>query len=325
MARPLRIEYPDAYYHVSNSSELGFTLFPGKKYYQAFLDGLGEACARFNVEIHAYCLLKNEYHLLLKTPEGNLSRFMRQVDGLYTQHYQAGKNLLGSIFHSRYKAVLLQANPYLLEVSRYIHALPVRGKKSAVDIPWSSMAAYAIKAKAPEWLERDEVLGMFGKRAGKSARAYAAYLKFVDENLPEEITAFYARKNRLSILGSEQFIKSARSKASPAKPRGLAKGKQARKRPSMKKVVEAVAKYFKVSEKSIYQASRGPSSKNVPRWIAMHLCQELSGVTLQDIAKRFGLKRYGTVSTTVGKLKNEVEIDPKIARAVNTLRKRLKT
>jgi len=93
----------------------------------------------------------------------------------------------------------------------------------------------------------------------------------------------------------------------------------------MKKVVEAVAKYFKVSEKSIYQASRGPSSKNVPRWIAMHLCQELSGVTLQDIAKRFGLKRYGTVSTTVGKLKNEVEIDPKIARAVNTLRKRLKT
>jgi REP element-mobilizing transposase RayT len=77
MAKPLRIEYPDAYYHVSNKAEYGISLFPGIKYYEGFLAELADACARFNVEVHSYCLLRNEYHLLLKTPEGNLSRFMR--------------------------------------------------------------------------------------------------------------------------------------------------------------------------------------------------------------------------------------------------------
>ena len=106
--------------------------------------------------------------------------------------------------------------------------------------------------------------------------------------------------------------------------RGIGKGKLARMRPSMKKVVAEVAKQFKVSESSIYKAKRGPGSKNVPRWVAMHLCQELSAVTLKDIARRFGLKRYGTVSTTVGKLHQESQNDSKILKAIRSLSKRLK-
>jgi putative transposase len=323
MARPLRIEYPNAYYHVSNRGEAGLTLFASDKYYQAFLAGLEEACDRFNVQVHAYCLLKNEYHLLVKTPEANLSRFMRQVDGLFTQYYQNTRNTVGSVFHSRYKSVLLQANPYLLEVSRYLHSLPARGQKQALDHPWSSMACYANKQKAPVWLEVGEVLGMLGK--GKSARPYAGYVNFVDAGPSAEMVAFYKRKNLLSVLGDERFKSSAKSKTSPQQPRGISRGQSARQRPSMKQVVEAVARYFRVNEKSIYQASRGPSSKNVPRWVAMHLCQELSSVTLQDIAKRFGLKRYGTVSTTVGKLKQELETDGGIQKAVDILKKRLRS
>ncbi|MEC7459875.1 MAG: transposase, partial [Pseudomonadota bacterium] len=88
MARPLRIEYPDAVYHVSNYGSDGQRVFPSVKYYEAFLEGLAETCARLNVEVHSFCLLRDQYHLLIKTPEGNLSRFMRQVDGLYTQNFQ---------------------------------------------------------------------------------------------------------------------------------------------------------------------------------------------------------------------------------------------
>lgn len=322
MARPLRIEYPNAYYHVSNRGEVGLTLFPSEKYYQAFLAGLEEACERFNVQVHAYCLLRNEYHLLVKTPEANLSRFMRQVDGLFTQYYQTAKNTVGSVFHSRYKSVLLQAQPYLLEVSRYLHSLPARGQKQALDHPWSSMAYYANQHRPPVWFDITEVLGLMGK--GKGARPYATYVTFVNAGPSEQIAAFYKRKNLLSILGDERFRKSARAKSSPEKPRGVSRGQSARQRPSMKQVVEAVAKAFKVDEKSIYQASRGPNSKNVPRWVAMHLCQELSSVTLQDIAGRFGLKRYGTVSTTVGKLKQELEADAALQKAVDLLKKRLR-
>jgi chromosomal replication initiation ATPase DnaA len=84
-----------------------------------------------------------------------------------------------------------------------------------------------------------------------------------------------------------------------------------------------VAKQFKVSEESIYKAARGPGSKNVPRWVAMYLCQELSAVTLQSIARLFKLKRYGTVSTTVGKLKKEFDADPKLKASAERLAKRL--
>jgi len=320
MARPLRIEYPNAYYHVSNKGGAGLTLFPSEKYFQAFLNGLEAASERFNVSVHAFCLIRNEYHLLVKTPEANLSRFMRQVDGLYTQFYQSSRKSLGPVFHSRYKSVLLQAKPYLLEVSRYIHNLPARGKKLALDHPWSSMACFANKQKAPAWLDHTEVLGMLGK----GTKPYAGYVNFVNEGPSQEIASFYQRKNLLSMLGDERFRKAARAKVDPDKPRGLGRGQSARQRPSIKQVVTVVAGHFKVYDKSIYQASRGPRSKNVPRWVAMHLCQELSGVTLQDIARRFGLKRYGTVSTTVGKLKQELDLDEQLGKAVERLKKRLR-
>lgn len=332
MARPLRIEYPNAYYHVSNKAEYGITLFPSSKYYEGFLTQLADACLRFNVEVHSYCLSKNSYHLLLKTPEGNLSRFMRQLNGLYTQFYQDRKNEWGSVFQSRYKAVLIQANPYLLEVSRYIHNLPgavKRGSKPTLKSSWSSMDAFCNKAKAPVWLVRDEIFAMFvlgvSRNSGKiAARPYAKFLGFVGEGPAPEIAKFYARKNLLSVLGDSKFKEAIQSKRSAPNTRGIGKGKLARMRPSIKKVVTEVAKQYKVSEASIYKSTRGPGSKNVPRWVAMYLCQELSAVTLNDIARRFGLKRYATVSTTVGKLRQEYQHDPKLLKAIRSLTKRLK-
>ncbi len=327
MARPLRIEYPDAYYHVSTKADLGITLFPGPKFYEGFLAGLVDACARFNVEVHAYSLLRNEYHLLIKTPEGNLSRFMRQLNGLYTQFYQARKNDVGSVFHSRYKAVLVQPKSYLLEVSRYIHNLAGAvkgGTKPTLKSGWSSMGAYCNKVKVPQWLVRNDVLAMLSTAyANQAARPYAKYLSFVAKGTSPELNHFYGRKNQLSILGDDKFKNRVKSKNTAAKPRGLGKGKLARLTPSMKKVVTEVSRYFKVSEKSIYSSARGPvvdvrAGYHVP-------LSELSAVTLQDIATRFGLKRYGTVSTTVGKLKQEIKNDPKISKAIQIVSKRLKT
>lgn len=319
MARPLRIEYPNAYYHISNRGEDRKSIFPGEKYYEVFLSGLADACARLNVEIHSYCLLKNEYHLLIKTPEGNLSRFMRQVDGLYTQHFQKLKKTRGSVFKARYKAVLLQAEDYLLGVSRYLHNLPKKMKVKPEEHRWSSLGINLNKDKSPTWYKRDEVLAQMES----GPRVYSRYGAYIAEGVDEEIKHFYGKKNLLSILGDDKFKKKAQAKSSPSTARGVSKGAQARLRPSIKRVVETVAAHYKVSEKSIYQAARGPGSKNLPRWVAMYLCQELSGVTLQVIAKRFGLKRYGTVSTTIGKLKQEFELDPKSLTAVKKLTKAL--
>jgi REP element-mobilizing transposase RayT len=316
MARPLRIEYPDACYHVSNRGEDFDRIFPGPTYFQAFLDGVAEAASRLNVDILGYCLLKNAYHLLITTPEGNLSRFMRQVDGLYTQNFQRMRNEAGPVFKARYKSVLVQPEKYLLGVSRYIHALPRQGKHKVETWQWSSLPAYLNKAKVPAWLNRDAVLaGM-----GKGPRPNARYGAFVADGVDAELVHFYGKKNLLSILGDARFRQRALNKLAPGTLRGKSKGPQARLRPSISTVVAAVAKFYKVPEKSIYQAARGPGSKNIPRWTAMYLCQEVSGVTLQEIARRFGLKRYGTVSTTIGKLKQEFDVSPKSLTVVKKLR-----
>ena len=318
MARPLRIEYPDAVYHVSNYGLDNQRVFPSAKYFDAFLEGLGETCARLNVEVHAYCLLRDQYHLVVKTPEGNLSRFMRQVDGLYTQHYQKMKKSDGSLFRGRYKAVLVQAEKYLLPLSRYVHS-----RVKAADLnsyPYSSYTYFTRKAKPPVWFNRDDTLKQLPVAAAKRG---AAYKKYVSEGVDEELEHFYGKKNLSSIMGDDKFRKSAARKRSATAVRGVSRGANAKWRPSCKQIISVVAKKFKVSEASIYQAARGPGSKNVPRWVAMYLCQELSAVTLQAIAKLFRLKRYGTVSTTVGKLKKEFEVDKKLLATTELLAKRL--
>ena len=318
MARPLRIEYPDAFYHVSNIGLDGQRIFPSPKYYEAFLSGLEETCFRLNVEVHAYCLLKDQYHLLIKTPEGNLSRFMRQVDGLYTQHYQRLRKTEGSLFKGRYKAVLVQADKYLLPLARYIHL----GVRKADLEKWelSSYPAYINKSKAPAWLNRNGVLEQIGGTGAKRTKALIAY---TEQGVDEELAHFYGKKNLSSIMGDEKFRKFARNKRNASATRGVSRGAHAKWRPSCKQIISAVAAQFKVSEESIYTAARGPGSKNVPRWVAMYLCQELSAVTLQAIAKLFKLKRYGTVSTTVGKLKKEFLSDPKLLATSNRLMKSL--
>lgn len=318
MARPLRIEFPDAVYHVSNYGMDKKRVFPSAKYYEAFLDALGETCSRLNVEVHAYCLLQDQYHLVIKTPEANLSRFMRQVDGLYTQHYQRLKGAEGSLFKGRYKAVLVQADKYLLPLTRYLHCKVKASERSTYS--WSSYGLFTRKAKPPAWFNRDETLKQLTAPAAKRA---AAYRKFVAEGVDAELAHFYGKKNLSSIMGDSAFVAAAQKRRSATATRGVSRGAHAKWRPSCKQIISAVAKQFKVSEASIYKAARGPGSKNVPRWVAMYLCQELSAVTLQSIAKLFRLKRYGTVSTTVGKLKQEFIDDPKVLAVTERLAKRL--
>ncbi len=318
MARPLRIEYPDAVYHVSNYGLDKQRVFPSAKYFDAFIDGLAETCARLNVEVHAFCLLRDQYHLVIKTPEGNLSRFMRQVDGLYTQNYQRLKGSDGSLFRGRYKAVLVQAEEYLLPLSRYLHSKVKASERNTYK--YSSYSLFTRKAKPPVWFNRDETLKQLRVAAAKRPLAYK---KYVAEGIDDEMAHFYGKKNLSSIMGDPKFRKAAQRKRSATSARGVSKGANAKWRPSCKQIISTVAKQFKVSEASIYKAARGPGSKNVPRWVAMYLCQELSAVTLQAIAKLFKLKRYGTVSTTVGKLKKEFDDDPKLLAATERLAKRL--
>ena len=164
---------------------------------------------------------------------------------------------------------------------------------------------------------------MLAQLPGSGAKRVAEFAKHTAAGVDEETLHFYGKKNLSSIMGDDKFKKAARTKRAASKVRGVSRGANAKWRPSCKLIISAVAKQFKVTEESIYTAARGPGSKNVPRWVAMYLCQELSAVTLQAIAKLFKLKRYGTVSTTVGKLKKEFVENPKILTVTTKLLKDL--
>jgi putative transposase len=169
MARPLRIEYPGAWYHVMNRVAGRGLVFKERWTTDLFLRMLQDLGQRFDVECHAYCFMGNHYHLLLRTPEGNLGRGMRHFSGLFTQQYNRHLKRDGALFRGRYKAILVDADSYLLAVSRYIHRNPLEaGIVRKLDTyAGSSYPAYVGRADTPSWLKTDFALDILGSSRAK--------------------------------------------------------------------------------------------------------------------------------------------------------------
>ena len=300
MPRPLRINYENAYYHVMNRGRGRQLIFHGTEYYQTFLNCLEETSKRFGLQILAYCLMGNHYHLFVKTPYANLDRCMRHINGLYTQRYNRLKKTDGSLFRGRYKSVLVEADAYGLHLSRYIHRNPIEMKRPLVDrlddYIWSSYPCYINKAKKPDWLHSELIYDLLG-----SKQRYRAYARYVESGLDEETENFYRKGNLPAIFGSEHFIKNVKDKNHEKK--GLIDKNQGNY-PGIKKVIESVALQFDVKTKSIRKASRGRGSKNIPRWVALYLCRELCQTTLKEITDEFNITHISGVSRAVGQLQN---------------------
>lgn len=155
MVRPLRIAYPGALYHVTSRGDRRESIALDDKDRALFLTTVAEALQRFDARALAYCLMGNHYHLLLQTHEANLSRLMRQLNGVYTQAFNRKHGLLGHLFQGRFKAILVDSAAYLLEVCRYVDLNPVRAKMvaSPESYAWSSYRALAGLSSAPPWLD----------------------------------------------------------------------------------------------------------------------------------------------------------------------------
>jgi REP element-mobilizing transposase RayT len=178
MSRPLRIEYPGAVYHVTSRGDARRPIFADDTDRMLFLDVLASMVSRFNWLCHAFCLMNNHYHLLIETPEGNLSRGMRHLNGVYTQRYNRRHRKPGHVFQGRYKAILVERESYLLELCRYVVLNPVRAK--AIEGPdafeWSSYRATAGLADIPDYLTVDWVLSHFGKQRRAAQRYYREFV-----------------------------------------------------------------------------------------------------------------------------------------------------
>jgi REP-associated tyrosine transposase len=207
MARPLRIEYPGAFYHVTTRGNAGGRIFRSDKDREYFLDLLAFIIERFHWLCHAWCLMDNHYHLIVETPEGNLSRGMRQLNGIYTQKYNWKYGKTGHIFQGRYKAILVDKEGYLLELCRYVVLNPVRANmvKRPLDWQWSSYRSTAGSVKSPQWLSTDWILTQFGR---SRRRAQRLYRQFVMEGITKE-TPWKDLKGQI-FLGDREFIEECK-------------------------------------------------------------------------------------------------------------------
>ncbi len=206
MSRPLRIEYPGAVYHVTAQGNEKRPVFRDDHDRRHFLDTLHQVNRRYHWICHTYCLMPNDYHLLIETPDGNLSIGMRQLNGVYTQHFNKRHERTGHLFRGRYKAILVQKDSHLLEVSRYAVLHPVRARisKKPEDYPWSSYVATAGKAEPHPCLTRDWVLGQFGKERGLAEKEYR---KFVSQGIGQDPETIWRAVRGQALLGEDEFVR----------------------------------------------------------------------------------------------------------------------
>lgn len=266
MSRPLRIEFAGALYHVTSRGDGQKDIYHNDQDRRDYLSVLSDACNRFNWTIHAYCLMSNHYHLLIETPDGNLSQGMRQLNGVYTQRFNRNHKRVGHVFQGRYKAIIVQKEAYLLELSRYIVLNPVRASmaRAAKDWPWSSYRATCGMIGSPDWLSTDWLLSAFAKTRKKSIERYR---KFVAQG-KNQPPPWVALTNQI-FLGDEQFVESMLGKL--ALNQELSEIPKAQRR-KMPKPLDYYSMKYKVRNAGIVAAyqSGGYSMKEVGEHFGMH-------------------------------------------------------
>jgi putative transposase len=178
MARPLRIEFADGYYHVTSRGNQRAKIFVNDADRREWLEIVHQVAERFHWRVYAYCQMGNHYHLLVRTPEPNLARCMRHLNGLYTQRFNRQHQRCGHLLQGRYHAVIVDDHSYLLEVIRYVLLNPVRAGlvSTAAHWPWSSYLSTTGESATPLWLAASDVLTNFSNDTRKALSAFRAFV-----------------------------------------------------------------------------------------------------------------------------------------------------
>ena len=239
---------------------------------------LESATIRYEAKIHAYCLMSNHFHLLLETPQGNLSEIMQHINGAYTTYFNVKRKRVGHLFQGRFKAILVEADEYLAELSRYIHLNPIRAGMASKpeEYPWSSYHAYIGNTEEPEWLNTDLILDSF---TGNAVNVRKKYQFFVEDLIGKEYESPLKCTFGSSILGSYSFIEAITQEHLSAKEpcRNLPALRQFAVRPSPEEIIRVAQDTFGDNAKLVRNAS-------------IYICHKYSGAKLKKISQHFAVR-----------------------------------
>ena len=316
MARPLRIEYPGAYYHVMNRGLSRRDIFLEDEGRESFLDLLFDISRLWKVEIFAYCLMDNDYHLLLQTPKGGLSRAMRHLDGIYTQRFNRGHRRDGPLFRSRYRAILIDAEQYFLSVVRYIHQNPVMaGVVSDMDrYRWSSHRGYLYKSKRPVWLNTDAVLSRFGR--------LREYQEFMHSEMEREVVDFYKGAYQRPILGDRGFIGWVKQRLGDRARVGEEKPESRRVFGlRVEEIARVTARVYGKRLEELRRKRRGGGERGTVHGDVS--VSDLGGHRHSEIGSVLGLEKTSSVSSACSRMKARVGTEGRITRRARKIEEEL--
>ena len=309
MGRPLRIEYPGAFYHVTSRGNERRAIFLSQKNYERMIGYLESATERYGAQIHCFCLMTNHYHLLLETPKGNLHQILHHVNTSYTNYFNAKTGRAGHLFQGRYRAILVDKDHYARELSRYIHLNPVRAHmvQDPLLYPWSSFKDYAGERKGWDWVKTEWILGQIN---GNEKRARKGYRKFIREVIGRAMKNPLEKVVGSAILGPEEFVDSVREKwvEKRAYHRDIPSLRQLSKWPELLSIQREAESLF---------GKRADESRRV----ALYLSHRLSGQSLGEIGRHFGGIGPSAVSQNTSRLEERLKRDPELSEKVNRLKR----
>ena len=269
MARPIRIEYAGALYHVTSRGNRRENIFVDDEDRLIWLEVFSQVCARFNWRCDVWCQMDNHYHIVVETIEGNLSKAMRQLNGVYTQKSNRRHERVGHVFQGRFKAILVEKDAYLLELARYVVLNPIRaGMVSDLeDWKWSSYLAMIGHASLPEWLEIDWVLGHFGRYRKTAVKNYK---NFVREGVG--LPPIWDDLTGQVFLGNEKFVNKAVRRIKAAEAEGDLSEVPRMHRRSKAKALSWYRQKYSLRNDAIVNAyaSGDYSMKAIADWFGVH-------------------------------------------------------
>ncbi|MBW1733560.1 MAG: transposase [Deltaproteobacteria bacterium] len=324
MARALRIQYPGAFYHVTCRGNERKEIFLSKGDQEVFFEKLALSSDTYNVPILAYVLMANHFHLLLTTPDGNLSEFMRHFNISYTAFFNKWHNRVGHLYQGRYKAFLVDADDYLLEVSRYIHLNPVRVKalrgKDAMEkmsilmsYEASSLPGFFFKKKRQDFVHYGFVLDYMG---GDNSQGRKRYRAFVNRGLMQDIDNPLTLGKGSGIVGGEDFVQWVKEKF-------VGEKKDHREQPALRELKKAFSPeelleiYFRLSgERESDILTKGKNAAG--RAMLMELLYRFSRITQSQIGEMVGGVDYSAVSQARSRLRKRLGEDKKLRAKFET-------
>jgi REP element-mobilizing transposase RayT len=321
MARPLRVEYSGAVYHVINRGNAGENIFRVNRDREKLLEYIEKAAERFLLNIHAYCLMDNHFHILLETQQPNLSKALQWFSVSYAGYFNRKYHRIGHLFHGRFKSILVDADEYLKQLSRYIHLNPVRAGlvNQPVDYPWSSYPIYAGIITTADWVETEWLLSQFGKTRKVAIKKYKDFVEKVDasrlKNPAEDIVGGF-------ILGSSEFVNWVKDNFLSQRSEDKEIPQLRRLKPTISKetVVEYVCREFGCDLDMIL---RKGLKRNLARDISIYLSRQLTSESGISLGEYFGSISNAAITNRVNYLSRQCEENERLRRRIYNLKQKI--